>query len=210
MKASLGLRLGWRSQTARTLAPIEPEMHRHVRCIGDQSAIGVEQGAGEVQPLLDVDRMRRPLQRRSHGLGHAHEAAVEQLQSDGIKGGVGRRSVRLAGRVRCSRGGSGRRLLRLQRASPDATRRSGCRRARSERGHRGGRGGCRRGWSGGGRSLAFCSLPPPRRGGPKLRLFALAGLVRPGVTFSADLGLQSSRHRAPPPPSLPHRAVFGL
>ena len=55
-----------------------------MRRVGHQPAARVEQGAGEVEPLLDVDRMGRALQRRAHGLGHAHEAAVEQLQGDGV------------------------------------------------------------------------------------------------------------------------------
>ena len=33
-------------------------MHRHVRRVGDQVALGVEQRAGEIEPLLDVDRVR--------------------------------------------------------------------------------------------------------------------------------------------------------
>ncbi len=36
---------------------MEPEMHRHVRRVGDQAALLVEQGAGEIEPLLDVHRM---------------------------------------------------------------------------------------------------------------------------------------------------------
>ncbi len=67
------------------------QMHRHVRRIGHQPAVGVEQGAGKVQPLLDIDRVGGAFQRRAHGLGHAHEAAVEQLQSHR----VGRRKISL-------------------------------------------------------------------------------------------------------------------
>ncbi len=60
------------------------QVHRHVRGVGDEAAVGVEQGAGEVEPLLDVHRAGGALQRGAHGLGHAHEAAVEQLQGHGI------------------------------------------------------------------------------------------------------------------------------
>ena len=59
-------------------------MHRNVRRIRHQPAGVVEHGAREIQPLLDVDRGRRGLQRQSHFLSHAHEAVVEHLQQDGI------------------------------------------------------------------------------------------------------------------------------
>ncbi len=65
--------------------PHRAQVHRHVRGVGHQPALDVEQRAGEIQPLLDVHRPRRPLQRRPHGLGHAHEAPVEQLQRDGVR-----------------------------------------------------------------------------------------------------------------------------
>ena len=55
-------------------------MHRHVRRIGDQVAVGVKQRAAEVQPLFDVDRMRRVLQLQTHLLGDVHEEVVEDLQ----------------------------------------------------------------------------------------------------------------------------------
>jgi hypothetical protein len=51
------MRLALSAITACTLAPIEPEVHRHVRRVGDQRADRVEHGAGEVEPLLDVDRV---------------------------------------------------------------------------------------------------------------------------------------------------------
>ena len=65
-------------------------MHRHVRGVGDQRAVRVEHGAGEIQPLLDVHAGGRALQHHAHFLGHRHEAAVEQLQIHRIgDGGVG-------------------------------------------------------------------------------------------------------------------------
>ena len=60
------------------------QMDGHVRRIGDQAAVGVEQGAGKIQPLLDIHGMRRALQGRAHRLGDPHETAVEQLQRHGI------------------------------------------------------------------------------------------------------------------------------
>ena len=60
------------------------QMHRHVRGVGDQRAGAVEDRAGEVQPLLDVHRRRRVLQRHPHLLGDRHEEVVEDLQHDRI------------------------------------------------------------------------------------------------------------------------------
>ena len=60
------------------------QMHRHVGGVGDQSAAGVEQGAGKIQPLLDVHRACGALQGRAHGLGDSHEAPVEKLQGHRI------------------------------------------------------------------------------------------------------------------------------
>ena len=55
------------------------EVDRYVRRIGDQAAARVEQGAGEVEPLLDVHRVGGGLQRETHAFSHGHEPAVEQL-----------------------------------------------------------------------------------------------------------------------------------
>ncbi len=55
-------------------------MHRHVRRIGDQRAVGGKHRAGEVEPLLDVDRVGGVLQRHAHLLGDRHEQVVEHLQ----------------------------------------------------------------------------------------------------------------------------------
>ena len=59
-------------------------MHRHVRRIRDQHAVGVEHGAGEVQALLHVDRVGGVLQRHAHLLGDRHEQVVEDLEHDRI------------------------------------------------------------------------------------------------------------------------------
>jgi hypothetical protein len=55
-------------------------MHRHMRRIGDQRAVGVEHRAGEIEPLLDVDRIGGVLQRHAHLLGDRHEQIVEHFQ----------------------------------------------------------------------------------------------------------------------------------
>ena len=66
-------------------------MHRHVRRVGDERAIAVEDGAGEIQPLLDVDRIGGVLQRHAHLFGDRHEEVVEHLQHDRIGLGAERR-----------------------------------------------------------------------------------------------------------------------
>jgi hypothetical protein len=67
-------------------------MDGDVRRIGDQRALAVEQGAGEIEPLLDVDGGGRVLERDPHFLGDCHEEVVEHLERhriDGSAGGVG-------------------------------------------------------------------------------------------------------------------------
>ena len=59
-------------------------MHRDVRRIGDQRAVGIEDRAGEVEPLLDIDAGRGRLKRDAHFLGDGHEKVVENLEPDGI------------------------------------------------------------------------------------------------------------------------------
>ena len=59
-------------------------MHRHMWSVGDQCAIGIKDGAGEVKPLLDVDRIGRVLQRHAHLFGDRHEQVVEHFQHDRI------------------------------------------------------------------------------------------------------------------------------
>ena len=65
------------------------QVHRHMRRIRHQPAIGIEDRAGEIQPLLDVHRGGGVLQRRAHFLGDGHEEIGEHFQRDGI--GVGGR-----------------------------------------------------------------------------------------------------------------------
>ena len=56
------------------------QVHRHVRRVGDQAAVGVEDRAGKVEPLLDVDRVRGGLQAHPHLFGDRHEQVVEDLE----------------------------------------------------------------------------------------------------------------------------------
>ncbi len=60
------------------------EMDRHVRRVGDEAAVAVEHCAGEVEPLLDVDRIGGVLQGHAHLLGDRHEEVVEDLEHDRI------------------------------------------------------------------------------------------------------------------------------
>ena len=67
-------------------------MHRHVRRVGHQRAVMGKHRAGEIQPLLDVDRVGGVLQRHAHLLGDRHEKVVEHLQHYWI--GMGADGVR--------------------------------------------------------------------------------------------------------------------
>ncbi len=64
-------------------------MHRHMRRIGHQAAIGVEKRAGEIEPLLDVHGVGGAFEGRAHGFGDSHEAAVEEFQGDRVGGSGG-------------------------------------------------------------------------------------------------------------------------
>ena len=70
------------------------EMDRHVRRVGDQAAVAVEDGAGEVEPLLDVDRIGGVLQRHAHLLGDRHEEVVEDLEHHRVGVGADRGALR--------------------------------------------------------------------------------------------------------------------
>ena len=60
------------------------QVDRDVRRVGDQVALGIEHGAGEIQPLLDVHRVGGVLERDPHLLGDRHEEVVEHLQHHGV------------------------------------------------------------------------------------------------------------------------------
>ncbi len=51
-----------------------------MRGVGDEIAFGVEQRAGKIEPLLDVDRVRGVLQAQAHLLGDRHVEVVEDLE----------------------------------------------------------------------------------------------------------------------------------
>ena len=69
-------------------------MHRHVRRVRHQETLRIEDGAGEIQPLLDVHAHRGVLQHRTGLLGHVHEQVVEQFEQHRIgPAAVGRTRV---------------------------------------------------------------------------------------------------------------------
>ena len=61
-------------------------MYRHMGGIGDQITRGIEDGAGEIQTLLDIDRIGRVLQRIAHLFGNRHEQIVEDFQHHRVAG----------------------------------------------------------------------------------------------------------------------------
>ena len=64
------------------------EVHRHVRRIGDEFALAVENGAGEIETFLDVDGIGGLFQHRAHLLGNRHEQVVENFQHHGVDRGA--------------------------------------------------------------------------------------------------------------------------
>ena len=84
------------------------EMDRHVRGIGDQPPFAVEDRAGEVETLLDVDRIGGVLQRHAHLLGDRHEEVVEDFEHHRIGVGADRVPGRAGGRSGSRRYGRGR------------------------------------------------------------------------------------------------------
>ena len=66
-------------------------MDRDVRRVGDQPAVGVEERAGEIEPLLDVDGVGGVFQRHAHLLGDGHEEVVEHLEHDRVALGAHRK-----------------------------------------------------------------------------------------------------------------------
>ena len=59
-----------------------------MRRVGDKLALGVEQRAGKIQPLLDVDRIGGRLQPQAHLLRYRHVQVVEHLQHHRIDRGA--------------------------------------------------------------------------------------------------------------------------
>ncbi|MNX61188.1 hypothetical protein D3C86_921150 [compost metagenome] len=62
-----------------------PQVHRHVRRVGDQTGLRIKNGAREIQALLDVHGIRRVLQAVAHLLGYRHEEVVEHLQHHRVR-----------------------------------------------------------------------------------------------------------------------------
>src|SRR5215467_12250313 len=56
------------------------EMHRDVWGVSNEAPLGVEDGAGEVEPFLNVDRPSRVPQRVTHLLGDCGEAPIEDFE----------------------------------------------------------------------------------------------------------------------------------
>ncbi len=75
-------------------------MHRQMRRVGDQLALGIEQRAREIQALFDVDRVGGILQPQAHLLGDRHEQVVEHFQHHRIDTGADGGAVRA--RLRCA------------------------------------------------------------------------------------------------------------
>ena len=76
-------------------------MDRDVGGIGHQSAGAIKEGAGEIEPLADIQRAGALLQPHPHLLRNGGEAVVVELQQGGVWP-YGRAS----GRTRDGQGGS--------------------------------------------------------------------------------------------------------
>ena len=66
--------------------------------LATRRAVAVEDRAGEIEPLLDVDRVGGVLQRHAHLLGDRHEEVVEHLEHDRIGLGADRARASAAAR----------------------------------------------------------------------------------------------------------------
>ena len=56
------------------------EMHRHVRRVRHEIALGIKDRTGEIESLLDVDRIARVRKRHAHLLCNRHEQVVEHFE----------------------------------------------------------------------------------------------------------------------------------
>ncbi len=74
--------------------PHRAQVHRHMRRVGDQVSLPVEDGAGEIEPLLDVHRVGGVRQTQAHLLGDGHVKVVEDFELDRIDAGADRRARR--------------------------------------------------------------------------------------------------------------------
>ena len=64
--------------------PHRAKMHGHMRRIGDEVALSVEQCATEIQALFDVHRVGRIGEPQPHLFGNRHEQIIEYFQHDRI------------------------------------------------------------------------------------------------------------------------------
>ena len=67
------------------------EMHRNMGRVGHQPALGVEDGAGEIEAFLDVHAHGRVLQHRARLFRDVHEQVVEQLEQHRVRPVAARR-----------------------------------------------------------------------------------------------------------------------
>jgi len=61
-----------------------PQMHRNMRCIGDQMALRVKDGAREIEALFDVHRPCGVGQGRTHLIRHGHEQIRHDFEQNRI------------------------------------------------------------------------------------------------------------------------------
>ena len=98
--ARAGCRPSLRRMIGLDRAVHRAEMDRHVRRVGDEAAVAVEDRAGEVEPLLDVHRIGGVLERHAHLLGDRHEEVVEHFEHHRIGVGADRGALRAAAATR--------------------------------------------------------------------------------------------------------------
>ena len=81
---------------------MEPRCTGMCGALATSAAVRVEHRAGEIQPLLDVDRIGGVLQRHAHLLGDRHEEVVEDLQHHRIGARADARCAAGSGTARAS------------------------------------------------------------------------------------------------------------
>ena len=89
MYASPGRISGPRSRMiVSTERSMEPRCTGRCGALATRAPVAIEHGAGEIEPLLDVHRLRGVAQRFAHLLGDGHEQVVEHLEQHGVGGGA--------------------------------------------------------------------------------------------------------------------------
>ena len=168
------------------------------------SAVGVEQGAREVEPLLDIDRVGGVLQPSAHLLGDRHEQVVEDLEHHRV--GAGAEGVRAPGAARRARA-PGRRSAVSSAASrldhgggvglgDDRGPGDPCARAARRRGSTRRRVAATRSTGGACARSVRCRRAAPARGAASDRCRVLAAAASPAPTASTEHRLD--HHRARP------------